>query len=158
VVIGLGKLGMLVAQVLKLTGAEVLAVVRRENQAKLLQQWGITPVALDELTPGHASVVVDCTGTAEGFADALNLVEPRGTIVLKSTYQGLPQANLTRIAVDEIHIVGSRCGPFAAALRLLGAGLLDVEDLIEARYPFHDAVLAMEHAARKGALKILLDF
>lgn len=158
VVIGLGKLGMLAAQVLKLTGAEVLAVVRREKQAALLKKWGIRPVAISDLEPQRAQIVVDCTGQASGFADALQLVEPRGTIVLKSTYHGLPQADLTMAVVNEIRIVGSRCGPFDAALRLLKAGLVDVESLIEARYPFAEAMQAVQHASEKGALKILLDF
>ncbi len=158
VVLGAGKLGMLVAQVLKLTGAEVLAVVRREKQAKLLNDWHINAVAFDELDMQQAQVVVDCTGQAEGFAQALDLVEPRGTLVLKSTYNGLPQADLTRVAVKEIRVVGSRCGPFAAALRLLEAELVDVKSLIEARYDFDNALTAMEQAAQRGALKVLLDF
>jgi threonine dehydrogenase-like Zn-dependent dehydrogenase len=158
VVIGLGKLGMLAAQVLKLTGAEIFAVIRREKQADLLGKWGIRPIAIGDLEPHSAQVVVDCTGNASGFADSLQLVEPRGTIVLKSTYNGLPQTDLTRAVVNEIRIVGSRCGPFDAALRLLKAGLVDVESLIEARYPFGEALQAVQHASEKGALKVLLDF
>jgi len=158
IVIGLGKLGMLIAQVLKLTGADVIAVVRREQQARLLQKWGIQTAVLEDLEPQRAQVVVEVTGNEDGFAAALNLVESRGTIVLKSTYNGLPQADLTQIAVREIRIVGSRCGPFDAALRLLERGLVDVESLIEARYSFDDALQAMEHAQQRGALKVLLDF
>jgi len=158
VVIGLGKLGMLAAQVLKLTGAEIFAVVRREKQAALLEKWGIKPAAVDDLEPQTAQIVVDCTGNASGFADSLQLVEPRGTIVLKSTYNGLPQADLTRAVVNEIRIVGSRCGPFDAALRVLKAGLVDVESLIESRYPFAEALQAVQQASEKGALKVLLDF
>jgi threonine dehydrogenase-like Zn-dependent dehydrogenase len=103
-------------------------------------------------------VIVDCTGNAEGFDAALELVEPRGTIVLKSTYVGVPQANLTRIAVDEIRVVGSRCGPFDAALRLLKYQLVDVESLIEGRYSLSDGLAAFEHAAQPGVLKVLLEF
>jgi threonine dehydrogenase-like Zn-dependent dehydrogenase len=158
VVIGAGKLGMLVAQVVRLTGADLKVVVRREQQRQLLNQWRIDAVGLEDLKPRHAQVIVDCTGTAEGFADALTLVEPRGSIVLKSTYVGIPQADLTRVAVDEIRVIGSRCGPFDAALRLLEAGVIDVDSLIEARYPFDQALTAMEHAGQKGVLKILLDF
>jgi threonine dehydrogenase-like Zn-dependent dehydrogenase len=158
VVLGVGKLGMLVAQVLKLTGAEVVAVVRREKQARLLENWRITAVELNELEPQRAQVVVDCTGQADGFDAALSLVESRGTIILKSTYHGLPQANLTQVAVREIRVVGSRCGPFDAALRLLSAGLVDVKPLIEARYDLDNALAAIEQAGRPGALKVLLDF
>lgn len=158
VVIGAGKLGMLVAQVLKLVAADLVVVVRREKQANPLKKWGITAVARSELPAQRAQIVVDCTGNAEGFAEALELVEPRGTIVLKSTYVGIPQANLTRIAVNEIRVVGSRCGPFEAALRLLKHQLVDVESLIESRYPLNDGLVAFEHAAKAGALKVLLDF
>lgn len=158
VVLGVGKLGMLVAQVLKLTGADVVAVVRREKQARLLNQWRIPAVELNDLEPQRAQVVVDCTGQADGFEAALNLVEPRGTIVLKSTYHGLPSANLTQVAVREIRVIGSRCGPFDAALRLLKMGLVDVNSLIEARYNLDDALAAVEHAAGEGVLKVLLEF
>ena len=158
VVLGVGKLGMLVAQVLKLTGADVVTVVRREKQAKLLDKWRIPAVELADLEPQRAQVVVDCTGQADGFEASLNLVEARGAIVLKSTYHGLPQANLTQVAVREIRVIGSRCGPFDAALRLLKAGLVDVNSLVEARYNLDDALTAVEHAGQKGVLKVLLDF
>jgi threonine dehydrogenase-like Zn-dependent dehydrogenase len=157
-VLGLGKLGMLAAQVLKLTGADVVAVVRRKKQARLLESWHIAAVELNDLEPQRAQVVVDCTGQAGGFEAALSLVESRGTIVLKSTYHGLPQADLTQIAVREIRVVGSRCGPFDAALRLLRTGLVDVGSLIEARYNLDDALSAMEHAGMTGMLKVLLEF
>jgi threonine dehydrogenase-like Zn-dependent dehydrogenase len=157
IVLGAGKLGMLAAQVLKLTGADVVVPVRREKQARLLRQWHIPTIDMSDLPLNQAQVVVDCTGQEEGFADALQLVAPRGTIHLKSTYVGLPQANLTRVAVAELKVVGSRCGPFDAALRLLDAGLIDVTSLIEARYSLDDAPRAMAHAAEKGVLKVLLD-
>jgi threonine dehydrogenase-like Zn-dependent dehydrogenase len=158
IVLGAGKLGLLCAQVLRLTGADVQVVIRRERQSVLLQKWAVPAVYRTALESQQAQVVVDCTGTPDGFADALELVQPRGTIVLKSTYRDTPQANLTRVAVDEIRVIGSRCGPFDAALRLLAVGLVDVESLIEARYPFEKALEAMQHAAQPGALKILLDF
>jgi len=157
IVIGAGKLGLLVAQVLKLTGADLTVIIRHENQAALLKKWGIASAQPGTLPTHRAQVVVDCTGKAEGFAEALELVEARGTIVLKSTYVGLPQVNLTRVAVDEIRVIGSRCGPFDAALRLLASGLVDVESLIEARYDLSDSLQAMSHAAGKGVLKVLLD-
>ncbi len=156
-VIGAGKLGMLVAQVLRLTGADLSVVVRHDYQAELLANWGIRAVHFDEMPQRQAQVVVDCTGVAQGFADSLDLVAPRGTIVLKSTYHGLPQADLTRVAVDEIRVVGNRCGPFDAALRVLNAGLVEVDSMVEARYSLDDSLTAFEHAARKGVMKILLD-
>ena len=158
VVVGAGKLGLLVAQVLKLTAADLAVVVRREKAAQLLKEWGITAVEQSELPAKRAQVVVDCTGNAEGFAEALELVEPRGTIVLKSTYVGIPSVNLTRVAVDEIRVVGSRCGPFEAALRLLKHHLVDVESLIERHFPLSGGLAAFEYAAQSGMLKVLLDF
>lgn len=157
ILIGAGKLGLLCAQVLHLTGARVRVVARRPHQSELLSRWGIEPVSYEDLPRGFAHVVVDCTGTAEGFSAALNLVRPRGTIHLKSTYVGLPQADLTRIVVDEIRLIGSRCGPFPAALRLLASHSVDVQSLIAARYPLDDVLAAFEHAAQPGMLKVLLD-
>lgn len=156
IVIGAGKLGMLVAQVMRLTAADLVVVVRRERQRALLAGWGIGAVALEDLEPGHADVVIDCTGSEQGFSTALDLVRSRGTIVLKSTYHGLATADMTRIAVNELRVIGSRCGPFGAALRLLEAGLVDPAPMIEARYSLDEAGRALEHAARPGVFKVLL--
>ena len=98
------------------------------------------------------------TGSSAGFAQSLDLVKPRGTIIVKGTYMQPPQADLTRVMVDETRIVGSRCGPFDAAMRLLESGVIDTRSLIDARYHFDQAVEAMNHAAQKGVLKVLLDF
>jgi threonine dehydrogenase-like Zn-dependent dehydrogenase len=156
VLIGAGKLGLLCAQVLRLTGARVRVVVRRPHPARLLDRWGIEAVSLTDLPANRADVVVDCTGTSEGFSAALGLLRPRGTLVLKSTYVGLPQADLTRVVIDEIRVIGSRCGPFQSALRALQAGLIDTDSLIQATYPLANALEAMQIAAQPGALKILL--
>lgn len=156
VLIGAGRLGLLAAQVLRLTGTDLSVIVRRAETAALLAGWGIRAVSRSELDNGQADVVVDCTGNAAGFADALTLVRPRGTIVLKSTYAGIPQADLTQVVVNEIQLVGSRCGPFDAALRLMAQGLIDVRSLIEARYPLADAAKALEHARQPGVKKVLL--
>jgi threonine dehydrogenase-like Zn-dependent dehydrogenase len=157
VLIGAGKLGLLCAQVLKLSGADVSVVVRRERPTALLAGWGIRAVVLDELPKHRAQVVVDATGTSEGFSSALDLLEPRGTLLLKSTYAGIPQADLTRVVVDEIRVVGSRCGPFPSAIRALERQLVDVAPLIAARYPLDNALDAMQHAAQPAMLKVLLD-
>lgn len=157
VLVGAGKLGMLCGRVLQLTGARVKAIARRPRQAELLAKWGIEPVALADLPRNYANVVVDCTGSAEGFEAALSLVRPRGLIHLKSTYAGLPQADLSRVVVDEIRVIGSRCGPFPAALRLLEQKVVDVTSLIDARYSLDDAMAAFAHAEKPGMLKVLLD-
>ena len=157
IVLGAGKLGLLVAQVVRLIGADLSVVVRHERPAQLLDQWGIPVFVRSDIPDMRAQVVIDCTGTAAGFADALDLVEPRGMIILKSTYHGKPTADLTQIAVNEIKVIGSRCGPFDAALRLLAADLIDVASLIDARYSLDDGLAALEHAAQPGILKVLLE-
>ncbi len=101
-----------------------------------------------DITPRQADVAVECTGNAEGLALAREAVRPRGTIVLKSTYRGSVTVELSPIVVDEVTLVGSRCGPFAPALELLASGRIDVEPLIQARYPLADGVAAFERAAR----------
>ncbi len=156
ILLGAGKLGLLIAQVLRLTGADLTVIVRQQRPADLLAGWGMRAAARSEVPDGLADVVVDCTGTAEGFADALNLVRPRGAILLKSSYADMPTANLTQLVVSEIRVVGSRCGSFDAALRLLDQRLVDVEPLIDACYPLDQAVEAFQQAARPGALKVLL--
>ncbi|PJF41629.1 MAG: alcohol dehydrogenase [Chloroflexi bacterium] len=157
VVLGVGKLGMLVAQVVKITGANLAGIIRHDKQRTLLEQWGITAVERNELVDKQAQIVVDCTGNASGFADALDLVQPRGIIMLKSTYHGKPEIDLTRVAVEEIQIIGSRCGPFDAALRLLEQNSVDVEPMIDGRYPLEAYEAAFKAAAQKGTLKILFD-
>jgi threonine dehydrogenase-like Zn-dependent dehydrogenase len=107
-------------------------------------------------------VVVDCTGRAAGFAEAMRLVRPRGTLVLKSTVaaaragDGTPPLNLAPLVIDEVTVVGSRCGPFEPALRALEAGRVGVEHLISAEYPLVDGVAAFERAAAPGVLKVML--
>ncbi|HEX3051370.1 MAG TPA: alcohol dehydrogenase catalytic domain-containing protein [Aggregatilineaceae bacterium] len=156
VVLGAGKLGLLVAQALWIAGADVSVVVRREQPAALLSSLNIRTIPGEEKPDHMADCVVDCTGSAEGFAAALEWVRPRGTIVLKSTYHGLPQADLTSIAVNEIHVVGSRCGPFKTALELLKMGLLTLRPMITAQYTLDEAAAAFEAAEVPGALKVVM--
>lgn len=156
-VVGAGRLGQLLAQVIAATGCTLEVVARHENQLRLLLQRGITPLAPDGLEQSQADVVVEASGSADGFELALEAVRPRGTIVLKSTYHGKLSTNLTKVVVDEVIVIGSRCGPFPQALRLLQRPeLVDPVPLIEARYPLSDGIAAFEHAARPGALKVLL--
>ncbi|MDE0609766.1 MAG: alcohol dehydrogenase catalytic domain-containing protein [Anaerolineaceae bacterium] len=157
-VIGAGKLGLLIVQVLKLVGADVSVLVRHEKQACMLQRRGISALRIEDIEPQTFPVVVEVSGAASGLEAALRLVRSRGTIVLKSTYQGTPQVDMTQVAVREIAIRGSRCGPFAPALKLLEQGLVDVSFLIEGRYPLGEGLRAMERAANPGTLKILFDF
>lgn len=151
-VVGDGKLGLLVAQVLATASADVTLIGRHSEKLALAAAWGISVGRPDH----QLDLVVDCTGNPGGLATALDLVRPRGTVVLKSTYHQLAEINLSRVVVDEIRLVGSRCGPFRPALHLLESGKVDVTPLIEARYPLLDGLAALEHAGRRGALKVLV--
>lgn len=157
-VIGDGKLGLLCAQVMALTGCELIAVGRHAEKLRILERRGIvTTTHFNALTPASLDVVVEATGQAGGFALARQIVRPRGTIVLKSTYQGEAlKVNLTAIVVDEITLLGSRCGPFEPAIRLLANRQVDVESLIQAHYELADGFAAFERAAIKGTLKIIV--
>ncbi|HVD76439.1 MAG TPA: alcohol dehydrogenase catalytic domain-containing protein [Vicinamibacteria bacterium] len=157
VVIGDGKLGHLVAQTLALTGCALTVIGRHPAKLALLAARGITTGLADDIPRAQADVVVECTGNAEGLDLARAAVRPRGTIVLKSTYRGPASLDISRIVVDEITLVGSRCGPFAPALALLADGRVDVRPLVHARFPLHEAVAAFAEAARPGVMKVLLE-
>lgn len=157
VVIGPGKLGNLVAQVLALTGADLLVVGRRAAPLELLARRGIRTGFLDAVQPGRADIVVECSGNPQGFELARQAVRPRGTIVLKSTYTGDTTVNLSSIVVDEVRLVGSRCGPMDAALRLLEQRAVDVAPLIECRYPLARIVDALAEADQPGRMKVLVE-
>ena len=157
-VIGDGKLGLLCAQVVALTGCDLMAVGRHAEKLQILRQRGIaTTTDLNVIESESLDIVVEATGTPEGFTYARQIVRPRGTIVLKSTYQGeaLP-VNLTMVVVDEITLIGSRCGPFEPAIRLLANRKVDVESFIQARYSLDEGPAAFERAARKGTLKVIV--
>jgi len=160
VVLGDGKLGLLCAQVLQLTGCDLLVLGRHEESLEILAKRGIQTIqdltGLQDLS-GLFDVVVEATGTPEGFATAHQLVRPRGTLVLKSTYQGAVDANLTLVVVDEVALVGSRCGPFEPALRLLAQNLVEVTPLIQGRFRLSEGLAAFERAGQRGTLKILIE-
>jgi threonine dehydrogenase-like Zn-dependent dehydrogenase len=156
-VIGAGKLGHLVARTLATSGCDLLVIGRSPRTLDLLSAHGLRTGTVDALVERRADVVVECTGNPDGFELARRAVRPRGTIVLKSTYHGRLSLDVAPLVVDEIALVGSRCGPFAPALDLLTRGAVDPRPLIDARYPLSEAVAAFEHAARPGTLKILVD-
>jgi threonine dehydrogenase-like Zn-dependent dehydrogenase len=155
-VLGAGRLGTLVARALARTGALVTVAARDAARRDRLRAAGVEAVSPEDVAPGSADVVVDCTGDPEGFARARAAVRARGTLVLKSTYAGEASVNLSSVVVDEITVVGSRCGAFAPALDLLRGGAVEVADLVHARFPLARGVEAFAAAARPGALKVLL--
>jgi threonine dehydrogenase-like Zn-dependent dehydrogenase len=155
--IGAGRLGQLVAQTLALTGVELRVVARHPLQQKLLTGRGIRLITEDEIQPRRWDVVVEATGSPSGFDLARQALRPRGRLVLKSTYRGEMTINWSPFVVDEITIVGSRCGPFAPALRLLEQGEVDPTILIAQRSRLVKAVEAIEMAKQPGILKVLLE-
>ncbi len=155
--VGAGRLGQMIARVLRLTGADLAVVARHPRQRDLLRPLGVRLLEAEAVPAGAWDVVVEATGSPGGLALATRALRPRGRLVLKSTYAGETQLNLSPWVVHEWTVIGSRCGPFAPALRLLETGLVDPRPLIEARYPLAEALAAMEHAARRGALKVLLE-
>jgi threonine dehydrogenase-like Zn-dependent dehydrogenase len=157
VVIGDGKLGLLCAQVVALSGCRVLALGKHRDKLNVLTARDIRTALVTERPALRADVVIECTGSPAGFELARQILRPRGTLVLKSTYAGSLTVDMSRLVVDEITLVGSRCGPFPPALDLLARRAVDVRSLIHARYPMPEAVTAMEHAQRPGVLKVLLE-
>jgi alcohol dehydrogenase len=156
VVLGDGKLGLLVAAVLRLTGCDLTLVGRHPDKLAIAERWTAVRLASGPLPDRQADVVVECTGSPAGFAEAVRLLRPRGTLVLKSTYHGHLSVDMSALVVDEIKLVGSRCGPFAAALRLKAAGLVDPRPLISAVFSLDDAEPAFTRATAPGVLKVLL--
>lgn len=152
IVLGSGRLAQLCARVLALV-AEVAVVGRNAGTLARLPTH-VRRAAADEVR--GADLVVDCTGTPDGLALATSLVRPRGTIVLKTTTHDLGKVSPTAWVIDEVTIVGSRCGPFEPALRLLASGLIDPRSLIDQELPLSEGVRALTKAAEPGALKVLL--
>ena len=154
--VGAGKMGQLIAQTLALTGCDLYVVGRNRVKLELLERSGIATGAVVDVPAGEFDTAVECTGNAEGFAIAREALRPRGTLVLKSTYAGRLNLDVSTLVVDEITVLGSRCGPFAPALRLLAEGQVQVEPLIHARHGLEDGLAAFERAQQRGTLKVLL--
>ncbi len=162
VILGDGKMGQLAAQVLALVGCEVMMVGKHEEKLALAEKRGVHTYLLDDaerfaLENGRrADLVVECSGSAQGLEMALRLTRARGTLILKSTVSEKSLIHLAPIVIDEIRIQGSRCGPFAPALRALSQKLVDVRPLISARYNLDEGLAAFEYAGQKGVLKVLV--
>lgn len=155
-VLGDGKLGLLIAMVLRLHGAEVDVYGRHPEKMAIAAELGVRPCKAGESGGAKYPLVVDATGSEEGLAAAIALSEARGTVVMKSTVARPVSVDMASVIVPEITLLGSRCGRFEDALPLLSSGRMPVERLIQAVYPLGEASAAFAHASRKGTLKILL--
>lgn len=160
-VLGDGKLGLLIAMSLRAAGRQVRVIGHHLDKLELVGRMGIETVLEHELDAGErggSASVVEATGHPSGLERALWLVRPRGTVILKTTSAVPSTLDLGKVVVDELRLVGSRCGELRRAIPLMGAGVLDPRPLIAARYPLGSAIEALEHAGRRGALKVLLTF
>lgn len=157
-VIGDGKLGLLCAQVIALTGAPVLLVGKHAEKRRIAERRGVASCTVKQAEKRlrEFDVAVEASGSASGFQLALKLLRPRGKLVLKSTFHGTTEIPAAQIVVDEISVIGSRCGRFAPALDLLKKGAIDVDSLLSAEYPLAQGVMAMKRAGEKEVLKVLL--
>lgn len=159
VIIGDGKLGLLIAQVIRLTECQLTLIGKHGNKLAIAQRRGIQTLRLDEaaaLDPASMDCVIEATGSPSGFDLALRLVRPRGRMVLKSTFFGGLHMDTSRLVVNEITLLGSRCGRFSRALELLTAHRVHVTDLLSEVLPLEDGVRAFELAQAPGVLKVLL--
>lgn len=156
-VVGDGKLGQLIAQTLALTGCDLLVVGRHEDKLLNLAARGIKTALANTVKDRYFDVSIDCTGNPEGFNTARRALRPRGTLILKSTYAGNLSLDASALVVDEITLIGSRCGPFVPALELLGTKKVNVQSLIQGIYPLSLGLEAVEKAKTKGVLKVLLE-
>ncbi|MEI6379603.1 MAG: alcohol dehydrogenase catalytic domain-containing protein [Cyanobacteriota bacterium ELA615] len=156
-VVGDGKLGLLVAQTLSLRGCDLQVIGRHQDKLDLLKELGINTNLEAIAIERKFDVAIECTGNSAGFELARFALKPRGTLILKSTYAGKLKLDASALVVDEITVLGSRCGPFDLALQLLAENRLNIEPMISGSYELSDGLSAFTHAQRRGTLKILLD-
>lgn len=157
-ILGDGRLGNLCAQVLARLSDHVLVVGKHPEKLNILKAMGIATAMLsDSMEPRSFDIVVDCTGSESGLPTALRLVRPRGTIVLKTTVAGEQKLAWAPFVIDEVTLIGSRCGPFDKALTALEQGHVQVQPLISDRFDLSRGIDALARAQTKGILKVLLD-
>ncbi|MDH3974086.1 MAG: alcohol dehydrogenase catalytic domain-containing protein [Deltaproteobacteria bacterium] len=158
-VIGDGRLGNLAAQVVAMTGCKLFVEGKYEEKLAILQERGITTRTIANLHPekrGDFDIVIDCTGSSSGMERAMKLVRPEGTIVLKSTLAGERTFDFNQLVIDEITLIGSRCGPFEPAIKALENKSADVKPLMSKVFTLENGLEAFDYAAQKGTLKVLL--
>jgi threonine dehydrogenase-like Zn-dependent dehydrogenase len=156
-VLGDGKLGLTTALALNAQNLDVLLVGKHQNKLDIAKKQGVKTMLLDSFTPEKVyDVVVEATGTASGFETSISLTKPRGVLVLKSTVATGKELNLAPIVIDEITVLGSRCGQFPPALRLLKNNRIDFKPFISGIYSISDAIMAFEANKQKDTLKVLI--
>ena len=157
-VLGDGRLGNLCAQVLATTRCQLTVVGKHSWKLKHLADLHIDSVLLKDLAPSSShDFVIDCTGSPDGLDLALKSVKPCGTVIQKTTVAAPQTLHMAPVVIDEIQLIGSRCGPFAPALEMLTTGKVRVDEMISGEYSLEEAAVAFEHAIQPDALKVLFN-
>ncbi len=154
-VLGDGKLGLLVAQVIATTGSNLVAVGRHPEKLSILDKAGIKTKLSTDFKEKGFDIVIDCTGSPSGMETALQIVKPRGKIVLKTTIAKRSRVDLNQIVINEISLIGSRCGPFPAAIKAIKSKKIDLYPLISKVFSLEEGIKAFQYASKK-ALKVIL--
>ena len=155
-VLGDGKLGLLVAQVIETTGSNLVAAGKHPEKLSILDKAGIKTRLSSDFKEREFDIVIDCTGSPSGMETALRIVKPRGKIVLKTTIAKTSRIDLNQIVINEINLIGSRCGPFPAAIKAIGSGEIDLYPLISKVFSLKEGIKAFQYASKKNALKVIL--
>src|SRR5579862_1716802 len=155
-VLGDGKLGLLASQVLQAHGAQVHLYGRHKEKLRIAEQMGVSTEIAKKLPVGKYEFVVEATGSSEGLQQAVRMTQPRGTVIMKSTVHGLVSIDSAPVIVNEITLLGSRCGRFEPAIRLLARRKIHVDAMISEVLPLKNAAQAFSAAAKPGVLKVLL--
>src|SRR3990172_4750531 len=155
-VLGDGKLGLLIAQVLSLSRCDMIVVGRHRDKLSILEKRGIRTMPGPVPNERIFDIVVDATGSPAGLETAINIVRPRGKIIIKTTVADRGAMDLNRVVIDELTLIGSRCGTFPPAIEALATKSVDVTPLISKIFAIEEGIEAFQYAARKGVLKVLL--
>ncbi len=155
-VLGDGKLGLLIAQVLSMTGCDLTVVGKHRSKLLVLGELGIKTELSSEFTGKDMDMVVECSGSESGMAMALKTVRPRGKVIIKTTIAERGHIDLNLVVINELSLIGSRCGPFPDAINAIESGKVKLYPLITAEYSIEEGIKAFEHASQKGVLKVIL--
>ena len=157
-VLGDGKLGLLIAQVLSMTGCDLTVVGNHRSKLLVLDELGIKTELSSEFAGKDMDMVVECSGSESGMKMALKIVRPRGKVIIKTTIAKRGDIDLNLVVINELSLIGSRCGPFPDAIKAIESGKVKLYPLISAEYSIEEGIKAFEHASQKGVLKVLLKF
>lgn len=156
-IVGDGRLAQLIVYVLKISCSNITCFGRHQNKLQRLEKLGIkTKEGIKESDEASFDLVVEATGSTSGFVDSMKLVKPKGQVILKSTIASKKNLDLTPAVVNEITLIGSRCGPFRPAIDALATGIISVDGLIDSKYPLEEFQKAFTRAKESNSLKVLL--